>query len=98
MTWSRACLPLMLFSVSTVFAQAPLRGFPQEEWKLQHEMEERARSIPQPERIRTYMEHMASRPHAAGSPASKAVADYTAAQLRDWGYDVHVEKFEALLP
>ena len=44
------------------------------------------------------MERMASRPHAAGSTASKAVADYTAAQLRDWGYDVRIEKFEALLP
>ena len=79
-------------------AQPPLRGYPQDEWKSHRDLEEKARAIAQPERIRTYMEHLASKPHAAGSPASKAVADYTAAQLRDWGYDVRVEKFEALLP
>ena len=31
-------------------------------------------------------------------PASKAVADYLAAQLKDWGLDVHIEEFEALMP
>ncbi len=91
-------LLLLSLALLPVSAQPPLRGFPQDEWKSHRELEERARAIPQPERIRTYMERMASRPHAAGSPASKAVADYTAAQLRDWGYDVRVEKFEALLP
>jgi len=91
-------LLLLSFALFPLSAQPPLRGFPQDEWKSHRELEERARAIPQPERIRTYMERMASRPHAAGSPASKAVADYTAAQLRDWGYDVRVEKFEALLP
>ena len=96
------CPPHAAFLLLTIalpaLAQPPLRGFPQEEWKSHRELEEKARTIPQPERIRTYMEHMASRPHAVGSPASKSVADYTAAQLRDWGYDVRVEKFEALLP
>lgn len=81
-----------------VLAQPPLRGFPQDEWKSHRELEEKARSIPQPERIRTYMERMASRPHAAGSSGSKFVADYTAAQLREWGYDVRVERFDALIP
>ena len=91
-------LPLFGLSLIPAFAQPPMRGFPQDEWKSHRELEEKARAIPQPERIRTYMERMASRPHAAGSAASKAIADYTAAQLRDWGYDVRVEKFDALIP
>jgi N-acetylated-alpha-linked acidic dipeptidase len=78
--------------------QSPLRGFPQDEWKSHRELEEKARAIPQPERIRTYMEHMSAQPHHAGSAGSKAVADYTAAQLREWGFDVQVERFDALIP
>jgi len=77
---------------------APIRGFPAESWKAQHELEDRARAIPQPARIRIYMGRIASTPHQAGSPASKAVADYLAAQLKDWGLDVHTEEFEALMP
>jgi N-acetylated-alpha-linked acidic dipeptidase len=80
------------------FCQPPLRGFPQDEWKSHRDLEEKARAIPQPERIRTYMEHMSAQPHHAGSAGSKAVADYTAAQLREWGFDVQVERFDALIP
>ena len=87
MTPSRACLPLLLFCVSPVFAQAPLRGFPQEEWKPQHELEK--------EKGARHHSTAGTDPHlhgAHGVPASrrglawsKAVADYTAAQLRDSG-------------
>ena len=79
-------------------AYAPIRGFPSEEWKAQHDLEERAKAIPTPARIHIYMERIASKPHQAGSPASKTVADYLAAQIKDWGLDVHTEEFEALMP
>jgi N-acetylated-alpha-linked acidic dipeptidase len=88
-------------TVVAAFAQqtfAPIRGFPPEDWKAQHELEEKAKAIPTPARIRIYMERIASKPHQAGSPASKAVADYLAAQLKDWGLDVRTEEFEALMP
>ncbi len=105
--------PVVLALVATVSAQQvsppvqisppvqvspPIRGFPAEAWKGQHDREEQAKAIPQADRMRVYMEHIASRPHQAGSPASKAVADYLAAQIRDWGLDVHTEQFEALMP
>ena len=57
----------------------------------------RSRS-PSPQRLRTYMEQMSAEPHIAGSPASKAVAEYIAGLLREWGLDVQIEEFEALLP
>ncbi len=79
-------------------AQPPMRGYAQEDWKARRELEEKVRAIPQAERIRTYMEHIASRPHAAGSANSKAVSDYLAAQLKDWGFEVRVERFDVLLP
>ena len=98
----------MLLRIGVLFALAaqafgqtqpqPIRGFPPEDWKAQHELEERAKAIPEADRIHIYMERMAAKPHAAGSPQSKAVADYLATLLRDWGLDTHIEDFEALMP
>src|SRR5579862_3313710 len=86
----------------SVYAQAPavapLRGFPPDQWKVQHDLEVQAKAIPQAERLRIYMERMAAKPHHAGSPGSKAVADYLAAQLNDWGLDTRIETFQALIP
>src|SRR5215467_11251274 len=78
--------------------QDPIRGFFPKEWKAQHDLEEKARSIPQAARIRIYMERMASKPHPAGSAASKAVAEYLVAQMKEWGLDARTEQFEALMP
>jgi N-acetylated-alpha-linked acidic dipeptidase len=80
------------------FAQTPIRGFPPDQWKAEHDREEDAKAIPQPARMGIYMERMASKPHHAGSPGSKAVADYAVGQLKEWGLDVRVETFQALLP
>jgi N-acetylated-alpha-linked acidic dipeptidase len=44
------------------------------------------------------MERMSAEPHIAGSPQSKAVADYAAGLMREWGFEVKTEEFEALLP
>jgi N-acetylated-alpha-linked acidic dipeptidase len=77
---------------------APLRGFPPDQWKAQRDREEQAKAIPQTERLRIYMERMAAKPHHAGSPGSKAVADYLSTQLTEWGLDTSIETFQALIP
>lgn len=79
-------------------AVAPLRGFPPDQWKAEFDREEQAKAVPQAERLRIYMDRMAAKPHHAGSPGSKAVADYLAAQLTDWGLETRVETFQALIP
>jgi N-acetylated-alpha-linked acidic dipeptidase len=81
-----------------LYSQAPIRGFPPDQWKAEHEREAKAHAIPQPERIRTYMERMSAKPHHAGSPGSRAVAEYALAQIKEWGLDARIESFEALLP
>src|SRR3984957_17856139 len=80
------------------FSQAPIRGFGNDQWKSQHEREEKAIAIPQRERMKIYMERMASKPHHAGSPGSRAVAEYALGLFKEWGFDAHIETFEALLP
>src|SRR5689334_10182514 len=89
---------LTLAAYAQVPATAPLRGFSPDQWKAQHDREEQAKAIPQQERLRIYMERMAAKPHHAGSPGSKAVADYLATQLTDWGLDTRIETFQSLIP
>ena len=93
---------LLPIAVLATYAQAPavapLRGFPPDQWKAEHDREEQAKAIPQAERLRIYMDRMAAKPHHAGSPGSKAVADYLTAQLNEWGFDTRVETFQALIP
>jgi N-acetylated-alpha-linked acidic dipeptidase len=79
-------------------AVAPLRGFTPDQWKAQHDREEQAKTIPQQERLRIYMDRIAAKPHHAGSPGSKAVADYLSTQLTEWGLDTRIESFQALIP
>lgn len=89
-----------MLAAAAAWAQAPLpiRGFPPSQWAAQHARERHARALVQAERLKIYMERMASAPHHAGSPGSKAVAEYAAAQMREWGLDARLETFEVLLP
>ena len=79
-------------------AQAPIRGFIPDNTKAEQDREAKAKAVPAPERVRAYMQRIAATPHAAGSPASKAVADYTLSLLKDFGLDARIENYEALLP
>jgi N-acetylated-alpha-linked acidic dipeptidase len=83
---------------AAALAQNDIRGFSASEAQSQREREAKALAVADPQRLRSYMEKMAAEPHIAGSPASKAVADYAAGLLRSWGLDVTIEEYEALLP
>ncbi len=89
---------LFLVSLAAASAQTDIRGFSADQAKAERGREDQARRLPEPKRIRSYMERMAQEPHHAGSPGSKKVAEYAADLLREWGLDVQVEEFEALLP
>ena len=41
---------------------------------------------------------MSEDPHHAGSPGSKAVAEYVLEKYRSWGVDAWIEEFQVLLP
>lgn len=88
----------LLAAASLLPAQSPIRGFVPETAKAQQEREAKVKTIPQAERVRSYMNRIAADPHAAGSPASKAVADYLLSLMKDFGLDAHIEQYEALLP
>ena len=91
-------LALLFACLATAWAQTEMRGFSADQAKAERSREDEARRLPEPSRIRSYMERMSKEPHHAGSPASKMVAEYAAGLLREWGLDVVIEEFEALLP
>src|SRR4030088_794792 len=91
-------LSLFLASLIAASGQPDIRGFSQAQAKAERELETQARALPEPKRIRSYMERMSKEPHHAGSPASKSVAEYAAGLFKEWGLETRIENFEALLP
>ena len=75
-----------------------LRGFPPEAAQTERQWEDKFRALPEAPRIGRYIERMSHEPHLAGTPQSKAVADYAYGLMREWGLDARIEEFEALLP
>ena len=75
-----------------------IRGFPSKDVADELNVEKQAKSVPDTGRLRKYMDFMAAEPHSAGSPRSKAVAEYVLGSFKEWGLDARIEEFEALLP
>lgn len=97
----KTCLALLLsFSLALpVFpADDSIRGFLSKDVAKQRELEEQLQAIPEAARAKRYLQYMAAEPHHAGSPRSKAVAEYALGLFREWGIDAQIEEFEALLP
>src|ERR1700721_3118297 len=82
---------LMLRTALVIFT-LPLLLFSASEWESQ------ARAIPSADNIRATVQKLSSQPHLAGTPGSKAAAEWILAQLRAYGLDANIETFEALLP
>ena len=86
-------------SVTARTQSAPtIRGFTAKNSTTQRQVEEKFRAVPKPENAREYMRTISAKPHHAGSPASRAVADYILAKFKSWGLDASIETFEALMP
>ncbi len=75
-----------------------IRGFDSVSQAAEQKWEQLARATPEPDRMRRVMERLASKPHLAGTPQSKETAEYLLAQLREFGLEAHIERYEALLP
>ncbi|HTA67406.1 MAG TPA: PA domain-containing protein, partial [Bryobacteraceae bacterium] len=87
-----------LVSTALLAAQDPIRGFPQDQWASEHDLEQKAIALPKADRQKVYLERMAKVPHHAGSPADAAVAEYALGLFKEFGLDAHIENFEAMIP
>ncbi len=77
---------------------APIRGFPADALDERVRLETILRATPDTALLRQYMLVMTEEPHHAGSPGSRAVAEFALSKFRDWGLDAEIEEFEALMP
>ncbi|HJX94258.1 MAG TPA: transferrin receptor-like dimerization domain-containing protein [Candidatus Acidoferrum sp.] len=75
-----------------------LAGYSAESSRTERQWEEKMKAIPEPDRIRGYMEHLAARPHHVGSPYDKDNADWLLAKFKEFGLDAHIETFDVLMP
>ena len=93
-TLALLALPCALHSAS----EDSIRGFDAVAQTEQFKWEHQARAIPNAARIGEFIKRFSRQPHLAGTPQSKETADQILAQLREYGLDAHIERFEAMLP
>ncbi|HEX6547100.1 MAG TPA: PA domain-containing protein, partial [Bryobacteraceae bacterium] len=91
-------LLILAFATACFAGAQTLRGFLPSAAQQENEAEMKARAMPEPARMMKYENFIAGEPHQAGSPRSKAVADYIAGLLKEWGVDTQIENFDVLLP
>jgi N-acetylated-alpha-linked acidic dipeptidase len=75
-----------------------LRGFPADASKAEREWESKFRAVPDPAKLRAYVERMSARPHHLGSPYDKENAEWLLARMREFGWDAKMETFDVLFP
>src|SRR5260370_21587885 len=96
---SRLVLAICTVLPASIYAQSiAMRGFLAKDVSGEQNLEKQAQAVPDPARLRTYMDFISGEPHNAGSPRSKAVAEYILGTFKEWGLDAHIEEFEALMP
>jgi N-acetylated-alpha-linked acidic dipeptidase len=78
--------------------EQPLAGYSAESSRAERQWEEKMRAIPEPDKIRGYMEHLAARPHHVGSKYDKENADWLLKRFQEFGLDAHIESFNVLMP
>ncbi len=93
-----AGVSLAPFGKHVIADEQPLFGYSAESSKAERQWEEKLRAIPSPENLRSYMQHLSSRPHNVGSPYDKENAEWILAKFKEFGLDAHIEQFDVLYP
>ncbi|MGH7630615.1 MAG: M28 family metallopeptidase [Gemmatimonadales bacterium] len=83
--------PPIALALALVLAPAPA-GRPDERW------ETRFRALPSSDSLKSYMRHLAARPHHLGSPYGLANARWIRDRFAAWGWEAQIEAFDVLFP
>jgi N-acetylated-alpha-linked acidic dipeptidase len=94
---------LVFSSCLSVVPAAPqqpqtMRGYSAATAATERDWESKLRTIPDTERLRSYMERLSARPHHVGSPYDKDNAEWILAHFKEWGLDASMESFDVLFP
>jgi N-acetylated-alpha-linked acidic dipeptidase len=76
----------------------PLYGFSPTNSQAQVKLESSFRSLPDPDKLREYMQRLSAHPHHVGSAYDKQNAEWIRDQMAAWGWDSSLESFDVLFP
>src|SRR5258708_3012688 len=93
-----AAVSLTPFGTHVVADEQTLFGYSAESSRAERQWEEKFRAVPNPENLRSYMQHLSARPHNVGSAYDKENAEWIRAKLKEFGWDGNIEEFEGLSP
>jgi N-acetylated-alpha-linked acidic dipeptidase len=79
-------------------ADASLFGFTREDSATQRSLEERFDGAINAQELSDWLKKYSSEANHVGSPHDKANAEQTLALFKQWGWDAHIEEFQALYP
>ncbi len=85
-------------SLSFAADESDLHGYSSRSSQTEREWEAKFRAIPDPTKLRDYMQRLSARPHHVGSPYDKDNAEWILAHFKEWGLDAHIERFDVLFP
>jgi N-acetylated-alpha-linked acidic dipeptidase len=93
-------LSFTLISPSLSFAadESALPGYSSRSSQTERDWETKFRAIPDPAKLRDYMQRLSARPHHVGSAYDKDNAEWILAHFKEWGLDAHIERFDVLFP
>jgi N-acetylated-alpha-linked acidic dipeptidase len=91
-------LPLIPLRTIVTADEPVLFGFSAESSRAERQWEEKFKAIPNPQRMRDYMQRLSARPHNVGTPYDKDNAEWLAAKFKEFGLDTHIETFDVLYP
>ena len=75
-----------------------LAGYSAESSRAERQWEEKMRAIPDPDKIRGYMQKLSAYPHHVGSRYDQENAEWLLARYKEFGLDAHIESFDVLFP
>src|SRR5258705_1731174 len=93
-----AAVSLTPFGTHVVADEQTLFGYSAESSRAERQWEEKFRAVPNPENLRSYMQHLSARPHNVGSAYDKDNAEWILAKFKEFGLDAHIEQFDVLYP
>src|SRR5258707_9140992 len=93
-----AAVSLAPFGTNLIADEQTLFGYSAESSRAERQWEEKFRAIPNPENLRSYMQHLSARPHNVGSPYDKDNAEWILAKFKEFGLNAQIESFDVLFP
>jgi N-acetylated-alpha-linked acidic dipeptidase len=93
-----SCFLLLAATPDTPGNDQPLNGYSAASSRSQRDWETRFRAVPEPQKLRDYMQRLSARPHHVGSPYDKDNAEWMLTKFKEWGLDANIETFDVLFP